>query len=60
MSGYSKEIREIIDKTYHPIKDKLINRSEQFLDDSDVSDDTYRSERNENTTRQQILRSAQP
>lgn len=41
MSGYRKEIEEIIDRTYHPVTDHLIQRADDFfIDDEDFPSST--------------------
>lgn len=41
MSGYRKEIEEIIDRTYHPVTDRLISRADDFIiDDEDFPSST--------------------
>ena len=37
MSGYSKEIKEIVDQTYHPVTSSLLDNQDDFMSSDDES-----------------------
>ena len=54
MSGYSKEIKEIVDQTYHPVTSSLLDNQDDFMssDDESYEPPTKRS-RSNNTTNEE-------
>ena len=54
MSGYSKEIKEIVDQTYHPVTSSLLDNQDDFMSSDDESyEPPPKRSRADNTTNEE-------